>query len=43
MFIDLVKDGWIGSRGAATDQIEQLIRESLETRHAVLVGIQTRT
>ena len=42
LFTDLVKDGWIGSRGAATDQIEQLIRESLETRHAVVVGIQTR-
>lgn len=43
MFTDLVKDGWLGSRGAATDQIKQLIRESLETRHAVMVGIQART
>lgn len=42
MFTDLVKDGWIGSRGAATDQIEELIRQSLETRHAVVVGIETR-
>lgn len=42
MFTDLVKDGWVGSRGAATDQIEELIRQSLETRHAVVVGIETR-
>lgn len=43
MFTDLVKDGWIGSRGTATDQIAQLIRESLQTRHAVVLGIQSRT
>ncbi|MDQ2848497.1 MAG: hypothetical protein M3Y77_19620 [Actinomycetota bacterium] len=42
MFIDLVKDGWIGSRGAATGQIEELIQQSLATRHAVVVGIESR-
>jgi hypothetical protein len=41
MFIDLVKDGWIGSRGAASGQIEGLIQESLETRHAVVFGIES--
>lgn len=40
MFVDLVKDGWIGSRGAATAQIKELVRESLASRHAVMVGVQ---
>jgi hypothetical protein len=40
MFTDLVSGGWIGSRGPGTDEIRKLIRESLETRHAIVVGIQ---
>jgi hypothetical protein len=40
-FTELVADGWIGSRGPATDEISWLIRESLETGHAVVVGVQT--
>lgn len=40
MFTDLVADGWIGSRGPATEEIQRLIRESLETGHAVIVGVQ---
>ena len=41
MFTDLVADGWIGSHGPATTEIGRLIRESLETGHAVVVGIQS--
>lgn len=33
----------IGSRGAATEQIKQLVRESLVTRHAVMLGIEIDT
>lgn len=40
MFTNLVADGWIGSSGPATKEIERLIRDSLETGHAVMVGIQ---
>ena len=38
-FTGLVRDGWIGSRGPATDKIARLVRESLETGHAVVVGV----
>ena len=37
----LVRDGWIGSTGAGTQQVRELIRESIETRHAVLFGVQS--
>lgn len=43
MFTDLAKDGWIGSRGAGTEQIEELIRQSLKTRHAVVVGVSVES
>lgn len=38
-FTGLVRDGWIGSRGVATEEIARLIRESLATGHAVVVGV----
>ena len=41
MFTELVANGWIGSRGPATTAIGQLIRESPETGHAVVVGVQS--
>jgi hypothetical protein len=40
-FIELVRDGWIGSSGIGTEQVRDLIRESYETRHAVLFGVQS--
>lgn len=40
-FIELVRDGWIGSSGVGTQQVGELIKESLETRHAVLFGVQS--
>jgi hypothetical protein len=43
MFIELVRDGWIGSRGAATKQLQSLVQESITTGHAVMFGIQSRT
>ncbi len=43
VFTELVKDGWIGSRGAASADISRLINESLATGHAVLVGIPSAT
>jgi hypothetical protein len=39
-FTDLVRDGWIGSRGPATKEIQRLIRASLDSGKAVVVGIQ---
>jgi hypothetical protein len=41
LFIELVRDGWIGSSGSASDQIRDLVRESISTGHAVLFGAQT--
>ena len=41
IFIELVRDGWIGSSGVGTQQVRELIRESIETRHAVLFGVQS--
>jgi hypothetical protein len=43
LFIELVQDGWIGSSGSASDQIRDLIRESISTRHSVLLGVQTQS
>jgi hypothetical protein len=40
IFTTLVRDGWIGSRGPATEEIGRLVRESLEKRHSVVVGVQ---
>jgi hypothetical protein len=40
MFIDLVRDGWLGSRGPGTDEIRDLIQQSIQTGHAVMLGIQ---
>jgi hypothetical protein len=40
-FIDLVRDGWIGSRGAGTELLRNVIKESIETRHSVVLGVQT--
>lgn len=41
-FTDLVRDGWVGSRGVAvaTAQIATLVRRSLDTGHAVLIGVE---
>jgi hypothetical protein len=39
LFIQLVQDGWIGSRLSKTDQLEGLIRESLEQDKSVIVAI----
>jgi hypothetical protein len=41
LFIELVRDGWIGSSGSATEQIQDLVRESISTGHSVLLGVQT--
>jgi hypothetical protein len=41
LFIELVQDGWIGSSGSASDQIRDLVRESISTGHSVLFGAQT--
>ncbi|GAA1706976.1 hypothetical protein GCM10009745_63550 [Kribbella yunnanensis] len=42
LFIDLVRDGWIGSRGPASDQIKAIIRESLASGRAVLFGVEPK-
>ena len=42
MFVDLVRDGWIGSRGPASDAIKSLIRESLDSGRAVVFGVEPR-
>lgn len=41
VFTELVRDGWIGSRGAATADIRGLIAESLGAGHALLVGVDS--
>jgi hypothetical protein len=41
LFIELVQDGWIGSSGSASDQIRDIVRESISTGHSVLFGAQT--
>lgn len=43
LFIELVRDGWIGSSGSGTDQLRDLVRESISTGHSVLFGAQTGT
>ncbi|MDH6465770.1 hypothetical protein M2302_005972 [Micromonospora sp. A200] len=40
MFVDLVRDGWIGSRGGGSALVQTAIQESLQSGHAVLVGVQ---
>lgn len=40
MFVDLVRDGWIGSRGGGSALVQSAIQESLQTGHTVLVGVQ---
>jgi hypothetical protein len=41
MFVDLVQGGWTGSRGTATDEIKRLVRESIQTGHAVVLGVDS--
>jgi hypothetical protein len=41
LFIELVGSSWIGSRGATTNQITAVIRESLATRSLILAEMQT--
>lgn len=41
MFVELIQSGWIGSRGTATEEIMQLVRESVATGHAVVLGIDS--
>jgi hypothetical protein len=43
LFIELVQDGWIGSAGSGSEQIRELISESISTGHSVLLGVQTET
>jgi hypothetical protein len=42
LFVDLVRDGWIGTRGTATDEVMTAVRESLAADRAVMLGVQTR-
>ncbi|MFD1528940.1 hypothetical protein [Pseudonocardia aurantiaca] len=37
-FIQLVKDGWIGTRGTATRQLEDIVREVLQNRRVLVLG-----
>ena len=38
LFAELLRDGWIGTRTAASAQITQVIRESLEAKHSVVLA-----
>ena len=40
-FVELVRSGYIGTRGATTDHMEALIEASLRGGKAVVAGIQT--
>jgi hypothetical protein len=41
LFIELVQEGWIGSAGSGSEQIRELVSESISTGHSVLLGVQT--
>ena len=41
LFAQLVQDGWIGSRGIATEEIKRLVEQSLATGRAVVLGVET--
>ncbi|MEV8439299.1 hypothetical protein AB0425_18135 [Actinosynnema sp. NPDC051121] len=38
MFLELTKEGWIGTSGVAVDEIEELASQSLDDRHAVVIA-----
>ncbi|MCU7730914.1 hypothetical protein ODJ79_44980 [Actinoplanes sp. KI2] len=40
-FIELVRDGWIGTSGSGSDQVQNLIRQSIQTGHAVVFGVRS--
>jgi len=42
MFLDLVRDGWIGSRGPASETLKSLVQESLASGRAVMLGLEPR-
>jgi hypothetical protein len=40
-FVELVRSGYVGTRGATTEHLQTLIKASLEEGRAVVVGVQT--
>ncbi len=40
LFLELVKEGWVGSQGDVTADIAGLVEQSLRDRHSVLIGLQ---
>jgi len=38
-FTTLVKDGWIGSRGAGTEHIKRIVHKSLTSGRAIMIGM----
>src|SRR5690606_25462721 len=40
LFVQLVKDGWIGTRGTGTDDLEVVIKNVLRSRRALVLGVQ---
>lgn len=42
-FVELVRSGYIGSRGATTDALETIVRSTLESGQAVVAAWQHRT
>jgi hypothetical protein len=43
LFIELVTSAWIGSRGATTEQITAVVRESLASRSVILAEARTES
>jgi hypothetical protein len=43
LFTDLVRGGWVGSTGAATHQLDQIVAGALQRRHSVVVAISAPT
>jgi hypothetical protein len=41
LFIDLVKDGWIGTRAMTSDKLTEIIRESLEGKRSLFLARKT--
>ncbi|TAK66953.1 MAG: hypothetical protein EPO22_03375 [Dehalococcoidia bacterium] len=41
LFVSLVQDGWIGSAGATTAQLNRIVRAVLEQNHSVIVAVSS--
>ena len=43
LFVQLLKDGWIGTRGTGTEQLGEIVAQVLASRRAITLGISMRS